>query len=798
MLRFKLPAFWRALLVIAAAWLIFEHAFPPLLPRSLLLQYLAVTIIGVLLYYASDDARWAEFKAPIRSLLYDDSKAPLRRGLLVMVPLATAYATYVSLQPDMEAPLELRQMHPAPPAAFQAFGRRYELAGLENPLRGEILKTMAQDPQAGWARYEAAVSAGRDLYYRNCFYCHGDLLDGRGHYAAGLNPRPVSFQDPTLIPQLEESYLFWRIATGGPGLPREGAPWDSAMPVWHTLLQEADVWKLLLFIFDYNGQVPRIWEAERSRAVSAMRDEVLARRARMDGPALYRLRCAVCHGEQGLGDGVAADYQYPRPRDFSLGLFKYKSSPGTLPPRDEDLFAVIKHGLPGTAMPGWAAVMTDAQIRSLILVIKGFDITRSWAPEDAPEEAFDEAGRYTGQDFRVVADEEPLSGRIEYSSDSLARGREAYLKACEQCHGAAGRGNITSGKRLTDDWGHRIWPRDLTKPWSWRGTRADQTRDEIIETIYRRISIGIPGTPMPAHRATEAGNADPVSQADRWHITNYVYSLGEGVAAPGGGNVIRGERLSGELPASVDDPHWDEVPAVALPLLPNLIQGERLYDPLNDALSVRVLYNDREIAFLLELNDRTRSLPGDPYFSELMDGAKGELRPDACAIQFPKPSAFQTEPAVLKPLLRHGDSAHPVTLWYWNAGAGGRVLDAAGLDRRPVPRSTDQALITGGEWRDGRWRVLMKGPRTGDLGFESGRFIPVSFASWDGSNAEQGSRHSLTGWYWLHLSVPLEPLLRYGIPVGVGLVVFALLWLAVAGCRFPVVERKPSIGNWQP
>ena len=60
-----------------------------------------------------------------------------------------------------------------------------------------------------------------------------------------------------------------------------------------------------------------------------------------------------------MGDGVAADFMYPRPRDFSLALFKYKTSPGTLPPRDEDLFNTIKLGLPGTAMPGWTSLSAD-------------------------------------------------------------------------------------------------------------------------------------------------------------------------------------------------------------------------------------------------------------------------------------------------------------------------------------------------------------------------------------------------------------------------------------------------------
>jgi len=69
----------------------------------------------------------------------------------------------------------------------------------------------------------------------------------------------------------------------------------------------------------------------------------------MIGTEIYQFRCAVCHGKKGAGDGPAADFLYPRPRDFTLGMFKYKTSPGELPARDQDLIKTIRHGLNGTA-----------------------------------------------------------------------------------------------------------------------------------------------------------------------------------------------------------------------------------------------------------------------------------------------------------------------------------------------------------------------------------------------------------------------------------------------------------------
>ncbi|WP_275099044.1 c-type cytochrome [Sedimenticola hydrogenitrophicus] len=801
----RIPAFWQAVLVIIGAYLLFDNIFvlinlltgeahSALMPKTLMVQYMVITVIAVLLYFAFDDSRWVEFKAPILSTLRDDGKALVRWSLLLLVPAIVGYTVYGMVLPTSDAPVELRQVHPAPPASVKVFNKTFDLGTLENPVREEILQTLARDEEAGWEKYQAAVTAGRDVYYQNCFYCHGDLLDGKGHYAAGFNPQPINFQDATIIPQLQESFLFWRITTGGPGLPKEGTPWNSAMPVWHEMLKEQDVWNVITFLFDYNGQVPRIWDPAVSKTVTGMKDKVLAKRAGIKGKELYQFRCEVCHGEQGMGDGIAAERMYPKPRDFSLALFKYKTTPGTTLPRDEDLFNTIKYGLPGTGMPGWGSMMTDDQIRSLLPVIKGFDFTSAWPPEGADEAAFDDEGRYTKSDFRVITDQEPHEGQITYSEESLAKGKVAFEKSCSECHGNTGRGNIMSGKQLQDDWGNRIWPRDLTKPWTWRATEArekgEKSREATIRNIYTRLSIGIPGTPMPAHRAVEEGNKDPVSLEDRWHIANYVYSLRETTVQPKDGPVVAGMKVAGGVPATLDDQRWSEAPAVTLQLVPNIIKADRLFTPLNDAVTVRALYDDKEIAFLLEMDDRTESRPGIEYFTELQD-ENLEMHPDAFAIQFPREDGYLSAPMVEKPLYRHGDAKHNTTIWYWNAGsvepardAAGMLLEGSGPDKKLKPRDADGSFTAQGAWQDGKWRVLMKRPRdagNGDMVFQEGQFMPVSFANWDGSNGEVGSKHTLSTWYWLFLPPEMDVYKVYGLPIGIALLIFlAGLWLVSA------------------
>ncbi len=90
------------------------------------------------------------------------------------------------------------------------------------------------------------------------------MLDGQGHFARGFNPVPLAFNETGTIDQLQESFLFWRIAKGGLGLPREGTPWNSAMPVWEDFLTEDEIWSVIIFLYEQAGLEPRTWEEEES------------------------------------------------------------------------------------------------------------------------------------------------------------------------------------------------------------------------------------------------------------------------------------------------------------------------------------------------------------------------------------------------------------------------------------------------------------------------------------------------------------------------------------------------------
>src|SRR5262245_36305034 len=71
------------------------------------------------------------------------------------------------------------------------------------------------------------------------------------------------------------------------------------------------------------------------------------------GQLLYQRRCALCHGARGDGNGVVARWLEPRPRDFSSGNFKLRSTPTGEPPAAVDVAEAIRVGLPGSSMPAW-------------------------------------------------------------------------------------------------------------------------------------------------------------------------------------------------------------------------------------------------------------------------------------------------------------------------------------------------------------------------------------------------------------------------------------------------------------
>lgn len=251
--------FIKPLLTILIGYLLLKFGVPavgallhpgtfPVIPTSVMKMYMFFVTVGVLLIYTYSSEGYDGLIGPIADLYGNPAKTKYLIVAMAAVGGLGSFVAYQYVKPSFEAPVELRSVHPAPPSTAKMWGKSFNIIKLHNPLREDT------------ANFAKNVEDGGVVYYKNCFYCHGDLLDGKGHFFHGFNPMPANFQDVGTIAQLTEAFVFWRIGTGGPGLPTEGTPWASAMPVWHNFISEEETWKVILFLYDYTGQKPRPME----------------------------------------------------------------------------------------------------------------------------------------------------------------------------------------------------------------------------------------------------------------------------------------------------------------------------------------------------------------------------------------------------------------------------------------------------------------------------------------------------------------------------------------------------------
>src|SRR5215510_4906589 len=232
------------------------------------------------------------------------------------------------------------------------------------------------------------------------------------------------------------------------------------------------------------------------------------------GKAVYERKCLLCHGEKGDGKGPAAELLDPKPRDFTSGIYKIRTTAGKAP-SDQDLYRVISDGMPGTSMPSWA-VLPEKDRWNVVAYVKAFAADK----------------------FKDATKKQELPKDVASSADSIKRGKEMFEAIeCNKCHGTEGRADGPSRPELKDEWGHPIKPANLTKRWTFRGGAA---RNDIA----MRLAAGVLGTPMPTF-------IDSVEKPDDiWHLANYIASLGP--ESPRYATLITGTAVSEAIP---DDPN---------------------------------------------------------------------------------------------------------------------------------------------------------------------------------------------------------------------------------------------------
>ncbi len=224
--------------------------------------------------------------------------------------------------------------------------------------------------------------------------------------------------------------------------------------------------------------------------VSAFPGGGTAHAADVDGRLVYEMHCIGCHGDKGDGKGVVAEDFIVKPRNFTLGMFKFSTTSRGALPTDEDLKQTITNGLPTSAMPNYR-LLDDASKDGVIGYIKTLSprwtteqAQRKWEPNTRPD--------FVG------------------TPESVGKGQKLFSSRCLMCHGAK--------KEQPDVIFNLQWPgaegcNDVIRP----ALFSDGTikRGPRVEDIHMSITAGVTGTPMLAW-------GEIISQQDRWHLTSYI------------------------------------------------------------------------------------------------------------------------------------------------------------------------------------------------------------------------------------------------------------------------------------
>jgi Cytochrome C oxidase, cbb3-type, subunit III len=242
------------LLPWAAAWwvgmyVLLRFGFTAPIPSSVVSLYMGIITIALLAYVSSSQERRDEISRPLISLMTEKRYTALLGATVVGLPALAAANVYIRMNAPLEPPFFARTVHPASPSEITVHDKKIDLDAGENPF----LQLETSNPE----EFRKHVENGRRVYYRNCVFCHGDDLSGNGMFVHGLDPIPTNFADKGTIAGLRDTFLLWRVAKGGPGLPEEGAPWETAMPAWEKILKEDEMWEAILFLYDFTGQKPR-------------------------------------------------------------------------------------------------------------------------------------------------------------------------------------------------------------------------------------------------------------------------------------------------------------------------------------------------------------------------------------------------------------------------------------------------------------------------------------------------------------------------------------------------------------
>jgi mono/diheme cytochrome c family protein len=351
---------------------------------------------------------------------------------------------------------------------------------------------------------------------------------------------------------------------------------------------------------------------------------------------------------------------------------------------------------------------------------------------------------------------------------SIESGKKLYVdNGCIKCHGPLGRGDGPSAPTLVDELNHPIRAADLSQPWTFRG---GPTREDI----YRTMSTGFNGTPMPSF-------ADALMPEQRWAITDFIVSL-SGTDGPGYTNLVVAKHVDDPIDLKNGTRSFAAASVARFPIVGQIMEPGRAFHPPTTSVTVQAIYDTESIAFLVRWHDRsaektgkngltlavppeeeedsskpagqTPEDPSNPFGQDVaapggqepadpfaQDAADAPAAPpsefsDAVAIQIP--SAVPT--GARKPYFIFGDAQDSVDLWFLDL-ANSDPLQFTGKGSTDIVPNDTGDITSVASYDQGEWSVIFKRPLRASAGaaFTPGEFMPIAFSVWDGFSRERAT-----------------------------------------------------------
>ncbi len=363
--------------------------------------------------------------------------------------------------------------------------------------------------------YSDLLAKGRKVFmHEGCWYCHSQFTRPVAGETRRWGPVPEVGEYAYDLPHLLSTRRI------GPDILRVGGKYgddwhaahyfdprmvvpDSVMPKFTWFFKKEgdrfvlnDDGKAVVAYVQNLGMARGKWRDDFSyQIVAAGSAPAYAKQESVEhGKEVYNRRCVGCHGDKGDGKGTAPStvlFTVAVPRDFTSGLFKFRTTQSGALPLDSDIYRTITVGIRGAAMPTWFNLPEDDRW-DVIHYLKTF----------AP-------------DFAAIPPEQPvyIPAPPQPTADMIAQGKKIFEKMkCWECHGHEGKGDGPKSDTLVDDFGNKISAANFTT-----GTLKSGPRPQ---DIFRTFMTGLNGTPMPTYF-----DAITMFKIDPWPLAYYILSL---------------------------------------------------------------------------------------------------------------------------------------------------------------------------------------------------------------------------------------------------------------------------------